>query len=131
MHIDRPYRSRWPGIAAMLFHVLALGILFMILAIGEPAMRSATASVMQVIGIGGTRTNGIVVDSSGQIRYRSRSVTLEDLASVVKQELEASGDKSIAVQADDSADSGRIAQVLHAAGRAGARIVHLTTRDSE
>jgi biopolymer transport protein ExbD len=53
-------------------------------------------------------------------------VTLDDLVTVLKKDLQAGG-ATVAVQVDAKADAARVAQVLHAAGAAGARTVRLST----
>lgn len=131
MRIDRTRRPRMPGILAMVFNLFALALVVTMIGVGEATMSSAVSSILQVAGFrpesGG---GGVAVDSSGQIRYRSRTVTLEDLVVVLKRDLAAGGSLTVTVMADAAADGARVAQVLRAASSAGAELVRLgTTRE--
>jgi biopolymer transport protein ExbD len=110
----------------MVFNLCALALVVSLIGLGEAAMGSAASSILQVAGIRTSAASGVAVDSSGQIRYRSRTVTLDDLVTVLKKDLQAGG-ATVAVQVDAKADAARVAQVLHAAGAAGARTVRLST----
>jgi biopolymer transport protein ExbD len=112
----------------MVFNLCSLVLIVGLLVVGEGPLNSVATSVMQIAGIrtasGG---NGVSVDSGGQIRYRSRSVTLEDLSEALKRDLQTGGAASVAVVVDAKADAARVAQVLSAAGAAGAQTVRLST----
>jgi biopolymer transport protein ExbD len=126
MRIDRTRRARWPGLLAMVFNLCALALVVSLIGVGEVAMGSAASSILQVAGIRPS-TSGVAVDSGGQIRYRSRTVTLEDLAVVLKKDLKSGGEASVTILVDAKADSARVAQVLRAAEAAGAEAVRLST----
>lgn len=127
MHIDRFSRARLPGRLALVLNLLALAVIGGLLAIGEPTIRSFSASVMRVAGVsGGGSATGVFVDSAGQIRYRSRSVTLDDLTAAIERDLGGSGARTVSVTADAKADSSVVARVLRAAGRGGAQTVNLS-----
>jgi biopolymer transport protein ExbD len=110
----------------MVFNLCALALVVSLIGLGEAAMGSAASSILQVAGIRTSTASGVAVDSRGQIRYRSRTVTLDDLVTVLKTDMQASG-ATVTVQVDAKADAARVAQVLNAAGAAGARTVHLST----
>lgn len=122
MRIDRTRRARWPGLLAGVFNLFSLMLVVALLVVGEGPLNSVATSVMQIAGIrtasGG---NGVSVDSDGQICYRSRSVTLEDLAEALNRDLRTGGAASVAVMVDAKADAARVAQVLSAAGAAERR----------
>jgi biopolymer transport protein ExbD len=127
MHIDRLARARLPGRLAMIFNLAALVVIVGLLALGEPAVRSVAGSVMRVAGLSaGGSSVGVFVDSGGQIRYRSRSVTLDDLTAAISRDLEGSRGGTVSVTADARADSAVVARVLRAAGRGGAETVNLS-----
>jgi biopolymer transport protein ExbD len=110
----------------MVFNLCALALVVLLIGLGEATMGSAASSILQVAGIRTSAGGGVAVDSNGQIRYRSRTVTLDELVIVLKKELQAGG-ATVAVQVDARADAARVAQVLHAAGASGAQTVHLST----
>jgi biopolymer transport protein ExbD len=110
----------------MVFNLCALALVVSLIGLGESTMSSAASSILQVAGIRTSTASGIAVDSNGQIRYRSRTVALEDLVIVLKKDLQAGG-ASVAVQVDAKADAARVAQILRAAGAAGAQTVRLST----
>jgi biopolymer transport protein ExbD len=126
MRIDRTRRARWPGALAVVFNLCALTLVVSLIGLGEAAMGSAASSILQIAGIRTSAAGGVAVDSSGQIRYRSRTVTLDDLVTVLKKDLQADG-AAVAVRVDAKADAARVAQVLRAAGAAGAQTVRLST----
>jgi biopolymer transport protein ExbD len=128
MRIDRTRRARWPGIMAMLFNLCALVLVVALLGSGEGAVGLAASSILQVAGIRASAGgSGVAVDSSGQIRYRSRTITLEDLVVALRKDLQPGSGATITVLADAKADAARVAQVLRAAGTAGAQTVRLGT----
>lgn len=124
MRIDQTRRAKWPGLLALVFNLCALVLVVALIGAGETTMRAAASTVLQIAGAGAPAVSGVAVDTSGQIRYRSRPVTLDDLVVVLKKDLQ---DGTVSIVADARADAARVAQVLRAAGIAGAQTIRLST----
>jgi biopolymer transport protein ExbD len=73
----------------------------------------------------------VTITAEGRVYLKDKEVLVEQLPTLLKQELAKTSDKSVIISADRAATHGKVVQVLDAAKQAGAERLGIATDQSK